>query len=105
MTEAGYVRYLRESRKRELNRISLDIPNPDGLYARLEELMATKWLWGVLPHNCVGFVEELLDAGGADWGSYSNCPALATSPSVTIQVQTFLMQLENAIYSAYGVPQ
>lgn len=45
---------------------------------KLEELLAAKWTWGVLPHNCASFVEEVVQAGGSDAGLYSNCPALET---------------------------
>ena len=42
---------------------------------KLEQLAAAKWFWGVLPHNCASFVEEVVRAGGSSAGLYFNCPA------------------------------
>jgi hypothetical protein len=74
MDEAGYRRYLRENGKREVNRQRVPLPDPDGALAKLEGLLAEKWTWFVLPNNCASFVEDVLQAGGADAGLYSNCP-------------------------------
>lgn len=76
MNDSGYRRYLREAGKSELGRYRIPLPNPDGAALYLENLMSQKWTWMVLPNNCVAFVEEVLAAGGADFGSYSNCPAM-----------------------------
>lgn len=76
MTEAGYRQYLKQSDKKELKRFSVTISNTSGAMLKLEELLAGKWTWGVLPHNCASFVEEIVQAGGSGAGLYSNCPAL-----------------------------
>ena len=103
MTESGYRRYLTESGKRELRRRSLRLPDPAGAYLHLEGLLAEKWFWGAVPHNCVSFVEEIISAGGGDWGSYSNCPAVATSDSMTDRINRFYQWMESGIYGLYGV--
>ncbi len=74
MDEAGYQRYLRESKKKELNRYSVPLQNPDGAANRLEQLMQKKWAWLILPHNYAAFVEDVVSAGGSTAGLYSNCP-------------------------------
>lgn len=71
----------------------------------VEQLMANKWRWLVLPNNCVSFCEEIIQAGGGTWGSYSNCPTIATEETLSEQIQRFLTGLEAAIYNAYGVPR
>jgi hypothetical protein len=76
MDEAGYRRYLKETGKRELKRFRVTITQPDEAMRRLEILLSQKWLWGVLPHNCASFVEDIVEAGGSTAGLYSNCPAL-----------------------------
>jgi len=76
MTEPGYQRYLKENHKRELKRFKVAIPNGLAAMLKLDELLAATWTWGVLPHNCASFVEEVVQAGGSSAGLYSNCPAL-----------------------------
>ena len=77
MDEEGYKRYIAESGKRELGRHRPFIRNPSLAYMKLTELLIKPWLWGVLPNNCIVFVEEVLQAGGAtNFGIYSNCPVL-----------------------------
>ena len=76
MSEQGYRRYLRESSKRELKRFKVKISKPTDAMLKLEELLSEKWTWGVLPHNCASFVEDIVQAGGSSAGLYSNCPAL-----------------------------
>lgn len=105
MSEAGYRRYLSESGKTELRRIPVHVPNPSGALIYLEQMMSGKWTWLVLPNNCVAFVEEVLAAGGADWASASNCPALATAPTISERVNSFLIRLESEIYGLYGIPR
>src|SRR5690606_18206778 len=78
MTEAGYQRYLKENGKSELRRRHLALPDPQAARVYLERLMSETWNWYLLPNNCVAFVEEVIAAGGGTWGSYSNCPAVAT---------------------------
>jgi hypothetical protein len=74
MGEAGYRRYLREHGKSEISRTRVALPDPAGAMEKLEELMSEHWTWGVLPHNCSSFVEDVLQAGGTSAGLYSNCP-------------------------------
>ena len=105
MSEAGYRRYLRESGKRELRRIPLTLPDPQAAERYLENLLSNQWQWAVLPNNCVAFVEEVIQAGGGTWGSYSNCPDLATQDTISTRIQRFLGQLESEIYGLYGVPR
>lgn len=76
MSEGGYKRYLTETGKKEIRRWIVPLPNPAGAHQKLEELLAKQWLWLLLPHNCVSFVEEIVLAGGSDAGMYLNCPRL-----------------------------
>ena len=105
MVPAGYTRYLNENGKSEIRRRVLSLPDPDAASMYLEELMANKWTWGVLPNNCVAFVEEVIAAGGGTWSSYSNCPSAATADSIETRANRFLNTLENEIYRLYGVPR
>lgn len=75
MSESGYMRYLRENGKREIRRFIVPLPNPAGAHKKLEELLAKKWRWLVLPNNCASFVEEVVQAGGSNAGMYLNCPS------------------------------
>lgn len=75
MHESGYQRYLKENVKREIRRWIVKLPNPRGAHLKLHELLKKPWLWGVLPHNCASFVEEVLQAGGSKAGMYLNCPS------------------------------
>jgi len=104
MNEAGFQRYLKENGKTEIRRRYLSLPNPDGASLYLENLLSNTWQWLVLPNNCVSFVEEVIHAGGGDWSSYSNCPAVATADTITERATRFLGQLEGEIYRLYGVP-
>jgi hypothetical protein len=72
----GFTRYLKETGKTEIRRTFVKIPNPTGAHRKLEELLATKWRWLLLPHNCASFCEDVVAAGGSKAGLYSNCPAL-----------------------------
>ena len=74
MDESGYRRYLSENGKHEIRRQYVPLKEPDKAYAKVEELLSKSWSWWVLPHNCVSFVEEVLQAGGTTAGLYSNCP-------------------------------
>src|SRR5262249_151641 len=62
MTEQGYRQYLREAGKTELRRVRVDIPNPQGAYLYLEQLMSERWIWAVLPNNCVPFCDDAIAA-------------------------------------------
>jgi len=59
--------------------------------------------WGVLPNNCVAFVEEIIAAGGGNWNSYSNCPAVATADPPGDQIGRFFQWMESEVYGVYGV--
>lgn len=105
MTSANFTRYLSDNKKSEIRRRHLSLPNPDGAVAYLEGVMSRTWLWGVLPHNCVAFVEDVIQAGGGTWSSYSNCPAVATADTIQERATRFMSTLENEIYQLYGVPR
>ena len=105
MNAAGYRRYLKETGKSELRRRSISLPNPDAALLYIESLLAEKWTWAVLPHNCVSFVEAIIAAGGGNWSSYSNCPALATTDSVSQRINSLYQWIESGIYGIYGVPR
>lgn len=103
MSEAQYRRYLKETNKRELRRRSLQLPNPSGAFNKMESLLAEKWVWGILPNNCVAFVEEIISAGGGDWNSYSNCPAVAVADPIDSQIGMFYQWMESQVYGIYGI--
>jgi hypothetical protein len=102
MNDAGYRRYLKEAGKSELRRMPVSLPRPNAAFLYIEGLLAEKWTWAVLPHNCVTFVEGVIEAGGGNWGSYSNCPALATADSVSDRINSFYRWMENGVYGVYG---
>lgn len=54
-------------------------------------------------NNCVSFVEEVIQAGGGEWGSYSNCPAVATSDSISERIGRFYQWMESGVYGVYGL--
>ena len=64
MDGAGYRRYLKETGKTELRRIPVFIPSPESSQLKLEQLLDQSWTWGAVVHNCEGFVEEIILAGG-----------------------------------------
>ena len=74
MNEAGYQRYLKENGKREIRRDFVALKKPYASNLKLQELLAKKWTWFLLPNNCANFVEDILQAGGTSAGLYSNCP-------------------------------
>lgn len=78
MNEQGYRRYLEENGKHEIRRTPVKITNVNAAMLKLEELLAAKWNWGVLPHNCASFVEEVVQAGGSTAGLWLNCPSIGT---------------------------
>jgi len=78
MSEMGYRRYLTENGKKELRRARVPISKPDAAMVKLEWLLSQKWTWGVLPHNCAAFVEDVVRAGGSNAGLYLNCPTIET---------------------------
>jgi hypothetical protein len=99
-----FRRYLRENDKHELRRVRMRLPDPAGARGYMERALSSRWRWGVLPHNCVTFCEEVIRAGGGTWGSYSNCPAIATDVP-QYEISRWMNGLENEIYRAYGVPR
>ena len=74
MDETGYQRYLKENGKKEIKRVRINITNPEAATLKLYELTSKKWVWGWLVHNCVGFVANVVHAGGNSDGFYWNCP-------------------------------
>ena len=74
MREIGYQRYLKDEGKKEIRRTRVVIKYPDASQLKLEQLLAEKWTWFLLPHNCAAFAEEVLQAGGTNAGLYANCP-------------------------------
>lgn len=74
MREADYFRYLADNGKHEIRRLDASIKNPDKAYDRLTHLMADKWFWRVLPHNCASFAKEIVEAGGGTLTVLGNCP-------------------------------
>lgn len=105
MNESGYQRYLKEEGKTEWRRVPVYLPQPQAALIYLEGLMANTWTWLVLPNNCVAFVEEVIKAGGGDWASNSNCPAIATQDTLSQRIETLLIQAEIEMYRALGVPR
>jgi hypothetical protein len=112
MNASNYQRYMRENKKRELTRRYLDLPNPDGAVQYLERLLSKTWVWGILPHNCVHFVEEVVAAGGATWGSYSNCPVIAMKGDpiddrvrryIESQTQQLMINVDNGMNNLLGL--
>ena len=104
MNDANYRRYLKENRKRELRRRSVRLKNPQGAADYVEAALAEKWTWGVLPNNCVAFVESVIEAGQGEWSSYTNCPTAATADTVMERLQQFYSNMDAGIRRLYGVP-
>jgi hypothetical protein len=77
MNQNGFERYLKETKKAVIKRRKVKLPKPNDALLYIEQELSEKWTWGVLPHNCVTFVEGIIKAGGGDWSSWTNCPALA----------------------------
>ena len=105
MDAAGYRRYLSESGKSEVRRVFVPISNPDAALRYLQGLMAGNWTWLMIPNNCVAFCEEVIKAGGGEWSSWSNCPAVATQPTIAERATQFMSELERSIYQLYQVPR
>ena len=76
MNEAGYRRYIVENDKKELRRVRVHLPNPEGAQRKFEELSAKQWRWVVLPNNCASYIEKIFAAGGSKVSSLANCPVL-----------------------------
>ena len=104
MNAAGYQRYLRESGKTELRRRSVPLSRPADAVKHLTKLLCQEWTWLVLPNNCVAFCEDVIKAGGGTWGSYSNCPVVATADTLQERINGFFRQMNQGISGIYGVP-
>ncbi len=76
LDQAGYERFMSDEHKREVRRTRVVLPDPRAAFNRLEELLTKPWVWGVLPHNCIAFIEAVLQAGGSRDGIISNCPTM-----------------------------
>ena len=76
MDEQGYQGYLRENGKTELHRFKVNLTDFNSAMLKLEQLLAARAVWRVLPHNCASFVQEIVSAGRDRAGLISNCPAL-----------------------------
>lgn len=64
MGEAQYQQYLRETKKKEIRRFPVRIPNPDAAQRKMEDLLSKPWSWWAVVHNCESFAEEIIVAGG-----------------------------------------
>jgi len=105
MDDGGYRRFLATNSKTELRRRKVELPNPAGARDFIERCLADTWVWLVLPHNCVAFVEAVIAAGGGSWGSYSNCPVIAVADTLEERIERFYNWLESGVYELYGVPR
>jgi hypothetical protein len=74
MTHFDCQRYMRENEKTELWRQRLNVPQPERAFAKLEQLLSLEWHWGGVVNNCATFVEEIVNAGGANFHIKGNCP-------------------------------
>ena len=64
MDEAQFQKYLADNDKKVLKRFSLRIPHPEKSQLKLEQLLAERYKWGIVVHNCETLVEEIIVAGG-----------------------------------------
>ena len=61
---------------------------------------------GVMPSRIdEAIFGNVIQAGGGDWGSYSNCPAVATSDSINERIGRFYQWMESGVYGIYGAPR
>lgn len=74
--DSGYRFFLKDSRKMELMRRKVIVPNPEKAKERLTELMNKRWLWLMGSHNCASFASEVLHAGGNSSSMPRHCPAI-----------------------------
>lgn len=72
--DANFARYLSANGKKEIRRLNAKIANPSAVFEKLMKDMDTKWIWGVLVHNCVTFARDLVLAGGGSVEVLLNCP-------------------------------
>ncbi len=64
MDTSQFQRYLRENDKTIWTIFKITIPYPERSQQKLEELLASKWFWRGIAHNCETFTEEIVEAGG-----------------------------------------
>ena len=64
MNETQFRRYLSEHEKYIITVTRIPIPQPRKSQLKLEQLLAGKWLWQGMRHNCESLVEEIVMAGG-----------------------------------------
>lgn len=103
MNRSGFKRYLTENNKTVLGYYPVKLTNVAAANAELSRLMHIKWLWGAVPHNCVAFVEQILQAGGSDFGLISNCPAvLPAGESISRSVDQGIREFINWASGGYG---
>ena len=62
MDQEGFTRHLEENGKREISRHFWLMPDVKAANRKLNQLLAKPWTWWVLPHNCIAFVEEVLQS-------------------------------------------
>ena len=74
LREGDFAHYLSDNGKHEIRRMDAAIRNPAAAYTRLMQLMADKWFWRVLPHNCASFAKEIISAGEGNLTVLLNCP-------------------------------
>ncbi|OMH33828.1 hypothetical protein [Motiliproteus sp. MSK22-1] len=79
MRQEEYDKYLIDTKKEEIGRYYKRLAKPQSAYDELVRVMQKKWLWGVLPNNCIAFVEQILQSGGSSFGIFSNCPIMHTN--------------------------
>lgn len=73
MDEKGWRQYRDENGKYVKERLRVKLTQPHKANEKLCWLIAKPWVWGVLPHNCFNFVEEVVQAGGGDYSLLTNC--------------------------------
>ena len=103
MDRSGFQRYLNENEKEMLGYYPVNLPDVAGAEAELKRLLDIRWAWLVAPHNCATFVEQVLQAGGADFGLVSNCPAVlpageAVENAVAQGIQEFITWASGGYY-------
>ncbi len=84
LTPDGFNRYIGDNEKTVLHREFLaDITSSQGTLDEAERLRQIKWLWAIVPHNCVCFAEQIVQAGGSKWTSKSNLPSVSAKVETT----------------------
>ena len=96
ITVSEYDTYLKKNEKTELFRTRRILYDKNAARDKLKNLLSEKWLWLIIPNNCVDFVEEVIGAGENDFNLISNCP---TQLSKKIQQE---IRMENMILTRRG---